>query len=131
VRTFNKGDVAFVVDREGVERQVSVLGRESEGSYFVAWMHQTGSPFHVAIGKLLAPKAPFFHIRGQVLTTSSSHPCEVGQIVGTATSKSGKTFFNICFDDGTSEWFNEDQVFIDDEVKRAYDETTKDGEFFK
>jgi len=35
------------------------------------------------------------------------------------------------FADGTSEWFNEDQVFIDDEVKRKHDEAEKERESFK
>jgi hypothetical protein len=123
VRIFKRGEVAFVVGQNGVEGQVNVLERQADGSYLVVWFdsygHQTGNPFIAANGKVLAPKGPFFDIRGQVLTSSSSHPSEIGQIVGTATSKSGKTFFNVRFDDLKSEWFSEDQVFIDDEVMRV------------
>lgn len=135
MRTFNRGDVAFVADREGAESQVSVMGQQSDGSYLVVRIdgsgHQSGSPFLVANGKLLAPKGAFFDIRGEVLTTSSSHPGEVGQIVGTATSKSERKFFNVSFNDGSQEWLSEDHVFIDDEVKQAYDEAQNDGQFFK
>jgi hypothetical protein len=134
MRIFKQGESGYVVDRDGAEARVRVISRQGEGMYLVVWIdgygHQTGSPFLAANGKVLAPKGPFFDIRGQVLTTSSSHPGEVGQIVGRATSKSGKTFFNVSFKDGTSEWFCEDQVFIDDEVRRVYEETAKDGEFF-
>lgn len=125
MRIFEKAEVALVVDEKGEEVQVSVLGHSANGSYLVVRTNDAGYPagipFRVEDGKLLAPKGPFFDIRGQVLTASSSHSGETGEIIGTATCKSGKTFFNVAFHDGTSEWFSEDHVFIDDEVKRAYD----------
>jgi hypothetical protein len=135
MRIFKATDDAFVVDNNGYEFKVRVMGCQGQGdglSYFVQRFDRVDDsigPFLVPHGKLLAPKGPFFDIRGQVLTTSASHPSEMGQIVGTATSKSGKPFFNVCFNDGKCEWFSEDQAFIDDEVKRAHDEATKDKEF--
>lgn len=122
MKTFKQDDVAFVIDREGKEAKVNVLGREPDGSYFVIYIdgygRQTGiPPFRVKHGELLAPKGPYFDVRGQVLTTSPSHLGAVGEIVGTGSSKSGKGYFKVKFDDGSTEWFNEDQVFIDDEVK--------------
>ncbi len=66
--------------------------------------------------KLLRPKGPFFEIRGQVLTTSATHPGEVGEIISTGSSKSGKLFFEVLFKNGDAAWFDEDNVFIDDKV---------------
>jgi len=57
-------------------------------------------------------KGPFFDIRGQVYTTSSSHNDQIGEIVELRTSKSGKLFYKVMFDDNAVEWFSEDQVFI-------------------
>ncbi len=66
--------------------------------------------------KLMHPKIAAFKIRGLVMTTSASHPGEVGEIMATAKSASGKRFFKVRFEtDQSGEWLSEDQVFINDD----------------
>ena len=70
---------------------------------------------YVSRSELLRAKGPFFDVRGQVMTMSPTHKGEVGEIVATGESASGKPFFKVRFQsDKTDEWFGEDQVFIAD-----------------
>lgn len=134
VPKFKPGDRANVATRSG-EVTVTINSEELNGFYHVGLLDEdglfTGRNERVEARRLMPLRGPYFAIRGQVLTTSSSHPDEVGEIVGIGLSKSIKSFFKVQFRDGVSEWFSEDQVFIDDEVKRQYDKAQKDGEFFK
>jgi hypothetical protein len=61
----------------------------------------------------MRPRGSFFDIRGQVNTTSPSHPAEIGEIVALGKSKSKQQFYIVKFADGKVEWFNEDQIFIE------------------
>jgi hypothetical protein len=134
VPKFKSGDRANVATRNG-EVTVAINSEELNGFYHVGLLDEdglfTGRTEQVEASRLMPLRGPYFAIRGQVLTTSSSHSGEAGEIVGTGFNKSTKSFFKVRFSDGVVEWFSEDQVFIDDEVKREYDEAQKDGQFFK
>lgn len=131
---FKPGDRANVAIRNG-EVTVKIDSEEMSGYYHVGLLDEDGTysgrSERVEARRLMPLRGPYFAIRGQVLTTSSSHPGEVGEIIGTGFTKSVKSFFKVRFNDGVSEWFSEDQVFIDDEVKREHEKAQKDGEFFK
>ena len=118
---FTLGDRANVLSVDG-EETVVVFSEEQNGTYSVVRIDEDGTcidPYRKEIeaSRLMRLRGPFFDIRGQVLTTSSTNPNEVGEVVSTGTSKSGKTFFKVKFSDGKCEWFNEDQVFIEDSFK--------------
>ena len=134
VPNFKPGDRANVATSNG-EVTVRVESEEFSGYYHVRVIDEdgsfTGSSERVEARRLMRLRGPYFAIRGRVLTTSSTHPGEVGEIISMGLSKSIKTFFMVQFADGAFEWFNEDQVFIDNEVKQAYDKAEKDGESFK
>jgi hypothetical protein len=131
---FKSGDRANVLTRGG-ELTVKIISEELSGYYTVMLLDEnglhTGRTEHMEASRLMPLRGPYFDIRGQVLTTSLSHPGEVGEIVGSGSSKTRRVLYKIKFSDGAIEWFHEDQVFIDDEVKRAHDETAKENEFFQ
>ncbi len=132
--SFKPGDFANIRLPNGEEITVKIMGEVANGYIPVGKYDDgsfTGRTESVSTNRLLPLRGPYFAIRGQVLTTSTAHPAEVGEIVGTGGSKSGKAFYRVQFSNGQSEWFNEDQVFIDDETKRAHDEAKKDDEFFR
>jgi hypothetical protein len=69
----------------------------------------------IEYAKLLPPKTASFRIRGLVMTTSATHSGEVGEIIATGKSASGKTFYEVRYQsDPRSEWFSEDNVLIND-----------------
>jgi len=133
MHTFKPGDFANIL-RNGQEITVNIMGEVINGYCTVGRYDDgmfSGRKESVLVSTLLPLRGPYFEIRGQVLTTSPFHANEVGEIVGTGTSKSGKLFFNVRFGDGKNEWFNEDQVFIDDEENRKYTEAVRDESYFK
>ncbi len=92
--------------------RVTILGESGPNAVIVQVVGQGGT--HTVLREKLLPiRGAFFGVRGQVLTTSPSHNDEEGKIIATAMSKSTKTFYKVQFRDGSVEWFNEDQVFID------------------
>jgi hypothetical protein len=121
--SFQKGDFANALSKEGQEVKVKIVDQQENGRFVVQVYDEHGEaqgPTQQAEPSSLLPlRGPYFEVRGQVLTTSATHPNEIGEIVKTGTSRSGKAFFWVQFADGTSEWFNEDKVFIDDAVLPA------------
>jgi uncharacterized protein YkvS len=114
---FKTGDDANVIAKNGLEVKVNIEGDLNVGFVAVRVYDEsgnlTGQAEKVNRNALLPLRGPFFGVRGQVLTTSPSHNDEEGEIIATAMSKSTKTFYKVQFKDGSVEWFNEDQVFID------------------
>lgn len=131
--TFKSGDFANIRLPNGEEITVKIMGEVTNGLIPVGRYDDgsfSGRTENVSTDRLLPLRGPYFAVRGQVLTTSTAHPSEVGEIVGTGGSKSGKAFYRVQFSDGLSEWFNEDQVFIDDETKRAHEKAKRNDGFF-
>jgi hypothetical protein len=126
--TFQKGDFANAISKNGQEVKVQILDQQENGRYVVQVYDEdglvNGPPQQAEPSSLLPLRGPYFDIRGLVLTTSSAHPSEIGEIVKKGSSKAGKTFYCVLFADGSSEWLSEDQVFIDDAV-RPPSEVTK------
>jgi hypothetical protein len=127
---FHKGDFANAIATNGQEVKVQILDQHENGRYVVQVYDENGlvngPPQQAEPSSLLPLRGPYFEVRGLVLTTSSSHPNETGEILKTASGKGGKAFFFVQFADGTSEWLSEDQVFIEDAVKPAQGERGKD-----
>ncbi len=121
--SFQKGDFANALTKEGREVKVRIVDQQDNGRYVVQVYDEDGQPQgstqQAEPSSLLPLRGPYFDVRGQVLTTSAAHPQEVGEIVKTGTSKSGKAFYCVQFADGLSEWLSEDQVFIDNAVLPA------------
>ena len=121
--SFRKGDFANAPAKDGREVRVRIVGQQDNGRYVVQVYDEDGrvqeTTQQVEPSSLLPLRGPFFEVRGLVLTISAGHSSEVGEIVKTATSKSGMAFYCVRFADGTSEWLNEDQVFIEDELLPA------------
>jgi hypothetical protein len=123
--TFQKGDFANAVAKNGQEVKVQILDQQEHGRYIVQVYDEDGQvngpPQQAEPSSLLPLRGPYFDIRGLVLTTSSAHPGEIGEIVKKGSSKGGKAFYCVLFADGSSEWLSEDQVFIDDAVRPPSD----------
>ncbi len=135
MKSFKPGDVANAVHTDGTEVKVRIESEESQGFYHVMFYTEddqlSGQIQRVKTNELRRLKGPYFDIRGEVLTTAVSHLGEVAEIIGTGKGMRGNVFYKVQFNDGTTLWLNEHQVFIDDEVKRAHDEMIKDkNEFF-
>jgi hypothetical protein len=118
---FKKGDYANAIAKNGQEVKVQIVDQQEHGRYVVQLYDEdglvNGPPQQAEPSSLLPLRGPYFDIRGLVLTTSSAHPGELGEIVKKGSSKAGAAFFCVLFADGTSEWLSEDQVFIDDAVR--------------
>jgi len=113
--TFKVGDNANAIAKNGQEVMVRVesqLGKD----YLIRTYDEnglfTGSIERVGEDKLLPLRGPYYDVRGQVLTTSKQHPNEVGEIVALAESATGKAYYRIRFKDGSPEWFDGDNIFI-------------------
>jgi hypothetical protein len=118
---FKKGDFANAIAKNGEEVKVQIVDKQENGRFVVQLYGEdglvNGPPQQAEPSSLLPLRGPYFDIRGLVLTTSSAHPGEIGEIVKKGSSKAGKAFFGVLFADGSSEWLGEDQVFIDDAVR--------------
>jgi hypothetical protein len=114
---FKPGDEANAIAQNGQEVLVKVMGVTQSGDYLVAVIDETGmvdGPSQtVRKSRLLRLRGPYFDVRGQVVTTSSVHPGEIGEIIALGSGLS-KRFFHVRFQDGATEWFSEDQVFAED-----------------
>jgi hypothetical protein len=119
--TIQKGDFANAIAANGQEVKVRILDQHENGRYVVQVYDEEGNvngpPQQAEPSSLLPLRGPYFDIRGLVLATSLAHPGETGEIVKKGSNKAGKSFYCVLFADGTSEWFSEDQVFIDDAVR--------------
>jgi hypothetical protein len=126
--TFQKGDFANAIAKNGQEVKVQIVDRQESGRFVVQLYDEdglvNGPPQQAEPSSLLPLRGPYFDIRGLVLTTSAAHPGEPGEIVKKGGNKAGGAFYSVLFADGTSEWLSEDRVFIDDAV-RPPAETTK------
>jgi hypothetical protein len=134
MHTFKRGDSANLVNSAGEECEVRIQSEETNGMYSVALLDDgmfTGRIQHVNASRLRPLRGPYFDVRGLVSTTSSTHPLEGGEIIGSGTNRTGKAFYKVQFKDGLAEWLSEDQVFIDDEVKRAHDKQIEEDQHFK
>lgn len=117
---FQKGDYANAIATNGQEVKVQIVDILENGRFVVQIYDEQGvvnGPLKQAEPSALLPlRGPYFEVRGLVLTTSSKHPGEIGEIVRLGTSKSGKAFYFIQFADGSGEWLSEDHVFIENSV---------------
>lgn len=112
---FNVGDDANAIDKSGKEVRVRIESPLGSGYLIRAYDENgnlAGPPERVKSEQLLRLRGPFFDIRGQVLTSSKQHPNEVGEIIALAETPTGRTYFHVQFNDGASEWFDDDNVLI-------------------
>lgn len=118
--SLQKGDFANALAKDGREVKVRIVDVNDNGRYVVQIYDDEDKPQgptqQAEPSSLLPMRGPYFDVRGQVMTTSAAHPGEIGEIVKTGSSKSGRAFYCVQFADGTSEWLNEDQVFLDNAV---------------
>jgi hypothetical protein len=127
MRQFNAGEDANVVSNYSEDVKVKIVSGPVSEHYTVRAYDKDDDRLlneqlqNVHESRLRVLKGPHFEIRGQVLTTSTVHPNDIGEIVSIGTANSGKKFFKIRFSDKVEEWFGEDQVFVDDEVKRKHE----------
>jgi hypothetical protein len=121
--SLQKGDFANALAKDGHEVKVRIVDQQDNGRFVVQVYDENDQPQgptqQAEPSSLLPLRGAYFEVRGQVLTTSATHPNEVGEIVKMGTSKSGKAFYCVQFADGVSEWLSDDQVFIDNAVLPA------------
>lgn len=124
---FKSGDVANVIRRDGSEATVRIDGFGStQDTYIVTELEIDGiiaGPRVVNREHLLRPKGPFFEVRGLVFTTSTLHPGEQGEIVALGHSPNNQAFYRVKFADGSTEWFSENDVVIENEKRPSSMET--------
>lgn len=109
---FEEDSMVAVRRPDGLEVVVRFLGVTNTGDALV--QSESGLQSTVSASRLLPLKHPCFEVRGLVATASASHPGEVGEIVAMGKAASGKQAFKVAFSDQTTEWFTDDQVFIED-----------------
>ena len=100
----------------GQELEVVVLGTapQTAGNQTVYVVQHNGSQtFTRPESKLLPLKGPFFDVRGLVLTTSPNHSNEIGEIISIGKNPGKLRFFKVRFNNGDTEWFSENQVFVE------------------
>ena len=112
---FKIGDTAVFLGQDGIEREMIIDGFGHDGAAMGIMDIGDGTSKLVRRDPraLMRKKGPFFDIRGQVYTTSSSHSDQIGEIIALGKSKSEKLFYKVRFADDAVVWFSEDQVFLE------------------